>query len=107
MTFTGFVFAWIRGANQGVRAGFNGVGEFPEIFGDVPEIIEELVDILGVDVESLIQMGGQISGVSKRAAKLGDGLANVGAIFSDQRVNMIDGFVGFGGSFLEILQERL
>jgi hypothetical protein len=54
LTFTGFVFAGVGGANQGVRAGLDGVGEFLEIFGDVPEIVQEFVDILGVDVQGLI-----------------------------------------------------
>jgi len=56
LTFTGFVFAGLEEANQGVRAGLDGVGEFLEIFGDVPEIVQEFVDILGVDVEGLIQV---------------------------------------------------
>jgi hypothetical protein len=106
LTFTGFVFAGIRGANQCVWARFDGVREFPEIFGDVAEIIEEFVDILGVDVEGLIQMRGQVGRVGKSAAKFGDGLANVGPIFADERIDMIDSFVSFRGSLLEILQER-
>ena len=84
MTFTRLVFTRVGGANKGVGAGFDGIGEFPEIFGDVAEIIEELVDIFGVNVERLIQVRGEIGHVRESVTKLGDGLANVGAIFADE-----------------------
>ena len=48
-------------------------------------------------------MRGEIGRVGERAAKLGDGLANVGAIFPDERIDVVNGFVGFGGSLAEIL----
>lgn len=107
MEFTGFVFAWIGRADERVRPRLDGVGEFLEVFGDVAEIIEEFVDIFGVDVERLIQVRGQVSHIGESVAKLGDRFANIGAIFADEGIDVIDGFVRFRGGCAEILQERL
>src|SRR5258706_10205555 len=52
-------------------------------------------------------MRGEIVHVGESAAKIGEGLANVGTIFANQGINVIDGFVGFIGSLAEIRQQRL
>ena len=71
------------------------------------EIIEELIDIFGIDIERLVQVRGQVGHVGERAAQLGDRLTHIGAIFSDERINVIDGLVGFLGGLAKIRKQRL
>src|SRR5229473_6532026 len=52
-------------------------------------------------------MRGQIGHVGESAAKFDDRLTNIGAIFADQGINVIDGLVGFLGGLAKILQQRL
>src|SRR5260370_39655715 len=96
LKFSGFVLAGIGGANQGVGTSLDGGREFLEIFGDVAEIIEELVDIFGVDVERLIQVRGEIGHVRESGTKLSDGLAGDGAVLAEEGIDVSDGFGGFG-----------
>lgn len=49
------MFPRVGRANQRVRAALNRGREFLEVFRDVKQIIEELIDVLGVHVERLVQ----------------------------------------------------
>src|SRR5579872_7560252 len=100
------MFARVGGANESVRTLLDGVREFLEVLGDAAEIIEQLVDILGVDVESLVDAPGDVSECGKGLAKLDDGLTDIGAVFSEEFVDMREGFVGFVGRVAQILEKR-
>jgi len=60
----------------------------------VAQIFEQLIDVLGINIEHLVQMCGQIRHCRERLSQVLDRLANVSAIFSDQSIDMIQRFIG-------------
>src|SRR5262249_23220401 len=45
--------------NQGIRPPLDGIGKFLQVFRDVTEIFQQFVDILGVDIERLVELACQ------------------------------------------------
>src|SRR5216684_5097318 len=58
LLFSRFVLARIGRANEGVRPGLDGIGKLLQILTNVPQVFEQFVDIVGVDVERLIKPSG-------------------------------------------------
>src|SRR5579859_748439 len=78
----------IAGANQSVGFGLNGASELLEVLGNMTKIVEQFVNVFRVHVHGLVQPAGQIVDRHQRAAKIQDGLMNILAIFSDQRIDV-------------------
>ena len=53
---SGFVLTGAGGANQFGRPGFDNVGEFAQVFGNIAKIHKEFVERFGVDVDGLVEV---------------------------------------------------
>src|SRR5713226_8443812 len=51
LPFSWFVLAWVTRPNERVRPGLDGVRKFFEILAHVPQVFEQLIDIVGVHGE--------------------------------------------------------
>jgi len=69
----------------------------------VKQIVEELINVLGVHVERLVQSLGKARQFFQHAAKFDHSLANVSPIFSNQFINMSEQLIRFSGGFSEVL----
>src|SRR4029077_14967141 len=107
MLFSCFVFTRIARANESVGTGLNGCGEFLQILGNVPHIVEQFVNIFRIDLERLVEPRGGVGHVRKRAAKLDNGFANVRTGLADHGIAMSERLMCFLGSFSKILEEWL
>jgi len=56
------------------------------------KFFEQLIDVLGINIEHLVQVRGQIRHRREGLPQILDRLANVGAILSDQGINMVQTF---------------
>src|ERR1700678_1785457 len=106
--FTTRLVLWrISGTDQKVWMSFQIVREFLQIFRDFTEILEHLIDIFGIYIERLIQPSRERGDRSEHMAEIQNSLMNIRTIFGDQRVNVIDCIVCFGGSLAKVVEHRL
>src|ERR1700730_6984790 len=104
LLFTGLVLVRIRGANQSVRTALDRGRKFPQILANVPHIFEQFVDILGIDLQRLVEPRGQVRHVHQRVPQFDHRLMNVGPILPDQPIDVIQSLVCFVRRLPEIVE---
>src|SRR5579862_5068975 len=101
------VFFWRRGANQRVWPRLDRRREFTQVVADLPQVVEQLVDIFRIHVQRLIEIHCQACGVRERLAQLDDRGVNVLAIVANQRIDVVERLVRRRRRLLQIVNEGL
>jgi hypothetical protein len=95
LSLTGFVIARVRRADEGIGTGLNRGRKFPEVLTDLAQVTEKLINIFRIDFEGLVKARADVGHIGQGAAKFDDGLADIRAVLSDHRIDMIQGLVRF------------
>jgi len=83
-----FVLAWSARPNEGVRPGLDCIREFLEVLAHVTQVFEQLINVLGVHIQGLIELAGEVGDRREGLAKLDYRLPDVGAVLAHQRIDM-------------------
>src|SRR5258705_13535953 len=90
------------GSQQRVRTLLQRLRELAQVLRGLPEVVQYVVDIFAVRIQRAVQLIGHIVGGFKDAAKIGDGFAKVGAIFSNRALKSVNRLSGVGIGFLKV-----
>src|SRR6202795_183166 len=101
------MFDGIACMNERVGTSLDRCCKFLKVFSNVTHVVEQLVDIFGVDIKGFIHSRSGVGHIGKGSPQIHHGLANVAAVLADDRVDVAQSQVCFRGSCSKILQKGL
>src|SRR5580704_2583400 len=104
---TRLVFFRSRRAYQRVRPRLDRRRKFAQVVADLPQIVEQLVDIFRIYVQRLIKVRRKTRRVRQRLPQLKDGRMHVLAIVPNQRIDVIERLIRCRRSLPQIVDQRL